>query len=280
MKGFSNYHTHCNFCDGSGSMTDVVESALRLGLASLGFSSHAPLPFSTSWAMKIEKLSEYLQTIQSLKAQYQGKLQIHLGFEVDYIPGITGPGRMKEHKPDYLIGSLHYVDSKSLLTIDYTVEEFEKLIDHFPGGVREMVERYYELTGEMAEKEAPDIIGHMDLVRMNNTGNRFFSERDTWYRNAVDSALHKIATAGSIVEVNTAPMKRGKGFYPSPWILERCLALKIPLTMNSDSHKPEHLDCGFSEAARLIRETGHQELMVRTESGWSSRKFDQQGIIW
>ena len=55
--------------------------------------------------------------------------------------------------------------------------------------------------------------------------------------------LKKIAETDCIVEVNTGGIARKKisSLYPSTWILDMCKHLKIPLTLNSDAHKPVKL---------------------------------------
>lgn len=47
----TNYHSHSLYCDGRANMEDFIRFALSEGFTSYGFSSHAPLPFSTAWTM-------------------------------------------------------------------------------------------------------------------------------------------------------------------------------------------------------------------------------------
>jgi histidinol-phosphatase (PHP family) len=53
---WTNYHSHCHYCDGKYEPEKYIESALQQGLLAYGFSSHTPLPFETTWAMKDEAL--------------------------------------------------------------------------------------------------------------------------------------------------------------------------------------------------------------------------------
>lgn len=103
----NNYHTHSNFCDGSDEPEKYVEEAIRLGLISLGFSGHAPVPFENTWSIKKENLGDYCRTIEGLKEKYAGKINIFLGLEIDYIPGIsTGFGQLfADYRLDYAIGT-------------------------------------------------------------------------------------------------------------------------------------------------------------------------------
>jgi len=86
---FSNFHTHSLFCDGVALPEIYVEEAIKKGMDSLGFSSHAPVPFKNGWSMKYDKLMEYQKTIRTLQEKYNNIIKIYLGLEIDYIPGIT-----------------------------------------------------------------------------------------------------------------------------------------------------------------------------------------------
>src|SRR5687768_9967132 len=102
---WSNFHTHSSFCDGKGELSEYVQEAKKLKMLSLGFSSHAPVPFPTKWCMKSERLPEYLESVRKLKV-LNHDLDIYAGLEVDFIPGVTSPNVFK-NKLDYTIGSVH-----------------------------------------------------------------------------------------------------------------------------------------------------------------------------
>ena len=91
-----------------------------------------------------------------------------------------------------------------------------------------------------------------------------------------------IAASGVVVEVNTGGIARGKipDLYPSGWILERCLALDIPITLNSDCHGSEHVAGLFPETAARLRAMGFDTLHVLREGIWSPVAFDEHGLRW
>ena len=84
---WSNYHSHSTFCDGRSSMEDFVKYAIAKGLKKYGFSSHAPLPFSTFWNMNLDDLPEYQMEFYRLKEKYASKIELYIGLELDYING-------------------------------------------------------------------------------------------------------------------------------------------------------------------------------------------------
>ncbi len=272
---WTNLHTHCNFCDGHGSPATLVKRAQETGLDGLGFSSHAPLPFPTRWAMKAHRLGEYLREIQRLKSKYSGTFPVYLGLEADYVPHFSRPSDFSaRYNLDYIIGSVHFAGySKSLdhWSVDCPPERFEAGIqDIFGGDTEALFTEYYRRIAYMAEHSPPDIIGHLDLIKKNNRDNRFFSEESPAYRSAVERTLQVISKTRCIVEVNTGGISRGytDSVYPSPWILRRCRALDIPVTLSADVHSPDFLTAGLDDAAAVLRDVGYREIRVLTVQGW------------
>ena len=100
---WTNYHAHSDYCDGAGKLADYAEEAVGNGIPSIGFSSHAPVPFACSWCMKKNDFQHYLQTIRSLKSKYAA-LEMYTGLEVDYIPGKVSPTDF-QHDLDYTTGN-------------------------------------------------------------------------------------------------------------------------------------------------------------------------------
>ena len=47
-------------------MEDFIRFALSEGFTSYGFSSHAPLPFSTAWTMEWDAMDDYLAEFHRL----------------------------------------------------------------------------------------------------------------------------------------------------------------------------------------------------------------------
>ena len=62
---WTNYHSHCNFCDGSDEAKVYPEAAAEQGMLAYGFSSHVPMPFFCAWSMKAEKLADYIAEIEN-----------------------------------------------------------------------------------------------------------------------------------------------------------------------------------------------------------------------
>lgn len=52
MNKFNTIHLHTPYSDGINYSHEYIEEAIRLGLKSIGFSDHAPVPLKYDWAMK------------------------------------------------------------------------------------------------------------------------------------------------------------------------------------------------------------------------------------
>jgi histidinol-phosphatase (PHP family) len=274
-----NLHTHCVYCDGTGHPEEYVLQAITLGLESIGFSSHAPVPFKTDWTMPPEKLPSYLQEIKQLKGKYQGKILIFCGLEIDYLPGQLAPDspQFTQAGLDHIIGAVHFIGQDREGThwsIDGTAEEFEQAWQRiFKGSIQKLVRQYYSLVRDMVAHHPPDIVAHLDVIIKNNQEDRYFNEQEPWYQQAVDETLKVIKQQNLILEVNAGGIirKRADSLYPGEWILQKCAGLGIPVTLASDAHTPDQLIAHSAETAKILADIGFKEVMVFTPSGWQGQ---------
>ena len=272
----TNYHSHCYLCDGKGRPEDYALRAVQSGFQAYGFSSHAPLAFVNEWTMKPENMPVYIEETERVKKNYKNKIEIYRGLEIDFIPGIMGPSDTYYDALglDYKIGSVHVVpgrDGKSQYSVDGTDAEFNFLLsEHFGNSIKAMAEDYFERVRLMLDQGGFHITGHLDLIKKKNRGNRYFSESENWYIKAVEQTLDSLVRFGGFMEVNTGGIARGytDTVYPSPWILEKALIKKIPIILNSDSHRPEDMGYYYTEALGIIKNAGYSTRWVLLGSAW------------
>ena len=242
-RGNANLHTHTVYCDGKDMPEELVQRAIELGMAAIGFSGHEYSPNDTDFCMSKEGTRAYIDDILRLREAYKDRITIYLGIERDYF------GNVDEFPYDYVIGSLHYVEKDGmLLTVDYTADAMEEHVEkYFGGNYRAYVERYYEILGDIVEKTNATIVGHFDLITKFNENNRYFDEEDDWYKEAALRALRKVAASKPIFEINTGAMARGYRAkpYPSDFILEEIKRLGCPVILSSDCHDKRDLNYGF-----------------------------------
>ena len=284
----TNYHTHCTFCDGKNSIEEMTLSAIEKGFDILGFSSHAMLPLSDDWHIAINNYPLYVKEIQKLKEKFHDKIELYTGFEADYIQKKTLPSikTYAPYKPDYIIASVHFVPSeKGYFEADGDLLETRKNIkEYFGGDVKKAVCEYFENERRMLNEGDFSVIGHCDLIRIQNGTEEMqkkglgplFSENESWYRNEIKETARQIAKSGVIAEVNTGGLarKRIDDSYPSLEFLELLHEYNVPLTLNSDSHSTDSLDFAFEESLEKIKKAGYKELSFFSTGSWKFQKID------
>lgn len=275
---WTNYHTHGNYCDGKEALPAYLNTPQ---VQSLGFSSHAPLPFDCKWSMPPEKLDAYFAEIAALKQS--SPIEIYTGLEVDFIPKVTGPKRF--NKVDYTIGSIHFIDQfpdGRHWEIDGMHSVFTQGLDQiFRNDYRAAWVRYFELTRQMLSESFPDILGHLDKMKIQNIGNKYFIESESWYQDEVKKILSAVAETNTIVEVNTRGIYQQKSdtTYPSPWVMKLMKDLNIRVTISSDAHHPKDLCNQFELAASLLMKAGYKKITILKEGVWKEVTFNQNGIL-
>ena len=108
------FHVHTTFSDGSGTMEEMVDAALALGLTRLGFADHGYAPYDLDCCMRDELAADYRTAAAELKARCAGSLELYCGVEQDFYSDAPTDGF------DYVIGSVHYLLLDSLyVPVDY-----------------------------------------------------------------------------------------------------------------------------------------------------------------
>jgi histidinol-phosphatase (PHP family) len=267
MYPLYNFHSHSQHCDGKEQMEDYVKSAISKNFKALGFSSHSPLPFPNEWSLTPESFKQYVSDAHFLIEKYGQQIDLYLGLEIDYIPGHSEDfeGFMKNTPLDYNIGSVHLVrhpENGKIWFIDGPLEGYVNGVNEiYKGDYKAAVTDFYRQTIRMIETQKPNIIGHIDKVKMHNK-QRWFSTSEAWYKQLVNQALEAAAKHNCIIELNTRGLYTGKidEYFPSTEILHKCFDLNIPMMVNSDAHHPDQLDQQFAEGHELLKKIGFKTL--------------------
>lgn len=268
----TNHHAHTRFSDGVGEPRDYLEQAVARGFSTYTFSDHAPVLADGAGCMLLSEMDTYAATIDDLRLAFANQLRIFKSLEVDFLPGVMNvdSDHIRGAHLDFTVGAVHYVDYLA----DGTPWSFQKQEPIFRDGIEQifggdpqkMVERYYALVREMVTEHPPHIVAHLDRVKKRNASGRYWDEHSAWYEAAVEETLDAIEQAGCILEVNTRGLylKEIEDTYPSRWIVERAHRRGIPLQVNSDAHRPEHVDGAFPTAYGMLRDLGVETVTVFT----------------
>ncbi|MEI8086270.1 MAG: histidinol-phosphatase [Paludibacter sp.] len=282
---WSNYHSHCTFCDGRSSMEEFVESAIAKGIKSYGFSSHAPLPFLTKWTMKEDDFDDYLLEFNRLKIKYKNQIELYFGLEVDYIENYSSIENdfFQGKTFDYLIGSIHYldkIDDEQFFCIDGDFNDFDKGLQQiYNGDIKLAVKRFFEVTNLMIQKGGFDIVGHFDKISLNASNYKSFDGNALWYKNLVGETLQLLKEQGMILEINTKSLFK-KGFtYPHQQFYPLINELQIPIMVNSDCHYPINVIDGFEPTFRALKKAGFKTMQQLNQNKWQSVPFNENGLL-
>jgi histidinol-phosphatase (PHP family) len=246
----ADYHMHTPLCQhATGWPVEYAAQAVKIGLAEIGFSDHAPMPrddFDT-WRMKSSQLDFYVEQVRRAQRDFGG-LSIKLGLEADYLPGEEDWVRelAARHAWDYLIGSVHYVSG------GWDIDNPAKLSRWTGLDVYEVWTDYFERLTLAASSGLFNIIAHADLPK------KFGHRPDRDCAPLFDRFLNACLKGGTALELNTAGLRKEcKEIYPGPELVRRAAEKGVPITFASDAHAPEDVGLNFAEALHLARQAGH-----------------------
>lgn len=258
-SGLADLHTHTFRCGHArGHEEDYVRRAIALGLSVVAVTDHIPfywLPpeaHDPTLAMAPEQLPEYVDSVLALKEKYRGTIEVLLGIEADYVEGHEAQLAeiLQSYPFDVVLGSVHWLDG---FWVD--APSSQKLYEQGPAKVEAIWGAYWQKLEKAVRSQLFDVMAHLDLPKKFG----FFPERPlTDLESKVIAAL---TATGTAVEVSTAGRRKPVGEdYPSPSLLERLVAARVPLVLSSDAHAPEEVGFGFSEVIPRLSRQGVSEV--------------------
>ena len=240
-------HNHTRLCNhAQGTMEEYIQAAIDSNIDVFGFSDHAPMNFDTKYRMKFKEMKKYEDDTLQAKERYKSKIEILLGYEVDYIPKYMDE-RVLNADVDYLIGSVHFIEGWGFDNPEFIGRWESQDID-------EVWQKYFDMIEEMAKSKLFNIVGHLDLIKVF----KFMPKGDI--SKIAHKALLAIKDANMVLELNVAGFRKDiKESYPSATLLKDAYKLDIPITFASDAHKPEQVGLFHNEIVQLAKKVGYTE---------------------
>jgi len=238
-------HNHTSLCNhASGDISQYIEMAIKNGVKIFGFSDHAPMDYDQKYRMNFNDMKNYELDIQRNKVKYKDKIEILLGYEVDYLKGHMDE-RVLHSNVDYLIGSVHFIDKWGFDNPEFIGEYKNKNID-------DIWQKYFDTIKEMADTKLFDIVGHLDLIKVF----KFMPSKNISI--IAKDALISIKNANMTLELNVAGYRKPiNEAYPSKELLKQAFKLDIPITFGSDAHKPEQVGLYNDKIIELAKSVGY-----------------------
>ncbi len=248
----SDCHVHTVFSpDSDAPLQAVAESACQKGLEILCITDHDDYGYEAEGIGAMKNTEEYVESVQKLREEYEGRLDIRLGIEMGMQPhlGEYFSKLTQTHPFDFVISSMHIIQGKD----PYFGELFDSMSDDdvFRLTFRSMTECVRKIPDF-------DVVGHLDyIVRYGSNGvknydcNRLTDE--------IDELLKTLIDMGKGIEINTSGLKYLGFCHPHMDILKRYRELGGEiLTIGSDAHTPEAVAKGFDIAEKVLRSCGYK----------------------
>jgi len=245
------YESHCHtpLCKHAlGLPAEYAEAALRRGLRGIIFTDHCPLPDGISAALRMApaQFDHYVDLIAEVRDLFAGRLDVRLGLESDYYPGVESwleelHARAPLH---YVLGSVHT-----------HIAEYRARYLH--GDWFAFQQTYFEHLAASAEAGLFDCLAHPDLVKNEKPPEWNFSRIE----GAILRALDRIAKAGTAMELNTSGVNKSyPEMNPGLAFLRHMAERKIPVVLGADAHRPERVADGYPAALRMLQSVGYTEV--------------------
>lgn len=268
-------HSHSLHSHARDSVEAMVASAYAKGLKFFGLSEHSPRPDGYFYPKDYQNrlvagFPSYVAEVLAEKERYQGRMDVLLALEMDYMPDETGYARqcVAAYPYDYVIGGLHFLGKWGF---DWALSDWENLSEETK---REHFTRYYRDLRSMAECRLFQIAAHPDLVKL------FCKESfAAWVKGddakaQIRATLGTMKETGMVMELSSAAIRKGLGEpYPCREVMEIARDLQLPISFGSDAHNTEDVAYGFNTLAAYAREYGYAESAVFHERACCFLKF-------
>ncbi len=242
-----NHTIRCNHAEGT--VDEYIQKAIALGIDIYGFSEHAPMNFDENYRLCFHEMKSYEKDVLYAREAYEGKIEILLGYEIDYLPNYINH-KVLDAEVDYLIGSIHFIN-------EWGFDNPEFIGGYEGRDINEIWQSYFDAVESMAKSGLFDIAGHLDLLKVF----KFLPTKDV--RILAKNALKAIKKADMTIEIDTAGLRKPiEEIYPSRPLMEEIYELDIPITFGSDAHSIEHAGHGYDAAVSLAKEIGYTKAMT------------------
>jgi histidinol-phosphatase (PHP family) len=256
------YHVHTSLCNhATGTMEEYVQAAVAKGLDTICFLDH--LTFQDAGrdnAMQPREIPMYIDAARRLARQYQARIDVRVGLEVDFSPDHVNDciDVINTFDLDVVAGSVHFLDGENVVSRRSAWSRGELDAD-------EVYSKYIRVLESMLDNDYFDMVCHLDLPKKYNT------HPSSSVVHRFGEMLKKIQTKDLAVELNTSGLTYPVAeAFPSPQLLGRCAQLQIPMVTGSDAHAPDQVGRSFGQARDLLKDAGYRHL-----TGFSHRQMER-----
>ena len=255
------------FCDHAfDSIEDMTEAAIAEGYNVWGVTEHAPRLSSEflyiteqamGWTVETleEKFDAYAKHMLEMQQVYGDRVTLLRGFECEVVPHDRYVDIMQGYRErynfQYMVGSVHYVNGSM---IDFSEELYQEGVKQH-GSIEAFTVAYYEQVAEMVAALKPEVVGHLDLIRLHAPDEDSVSTPKA--QAAAEKTLEVIAEQDAILDINMAGIRKSLGRpYVAPWLLERVKAMDIGVCFGDDSHVVDQVGMDLERSRQYLLDHG------------------------
>lgn len=220
-----NYHTHTTRCGhASGTEREYIERAIANGIEYMGFSDHAtfvfPDGYESHYRVPLAQAADYFETISALREEYKDRIDIKIGFEMEYYPAYFDAmlKMVKELGAEYLILGQHFLGSEhpsgyATYRKNESVKDLKEYTDSVIKGMESGVFTY---------------VAHPDVL--------MFRGDDAIYKSEARRLCEASKACGIPLEINFLGIREGR-IYPNMLFWEVAGEVGAPVTFGFDAHE-------------------------------------------
>ena len=195
-----------------------------------------------------ETFNNYLIEAYDLRNKYENDIELLIGLETDYITDLDLNNTKQlidnyaqTNTPiEYIVGSVHHAFETP---IDFDKSSFDVALTKTDTKDKFYVEYYTKLKTLIMELE-PEVIGHIDLIRLYEPHIRLEEYKEAW--KLINEIVEYVANYGGLIEINAAAIRKGWGTpYPASDILMILRQHNAKLTLSDDTHSPENVGLNY-----------------------------------
>lgn len=141
---------------------------------------------------------------------YKDQISIVIGAEIEFINKEYAQhvhDLRNVYKADYVVGSLHHVNSTP---IDFSPELYTEALKQANNSLKDLYIRYFDEQHVMLQSVQPEVVGHLDLIRIfadQSIADTTLLEPEVWER--VIRNIDLVVEYGGLFEINSRSWKKG-----------------------------------------------------------------------
>lgn len=196
------------------------------------------------------RFDEYFVEATRLKALYEGRMEIFVGFETDAYSGYEDAieNLLARHDFDMMVGSVHHVHD---LLFDGDLEDYARAIE-LSGSIQQLYCDYFDVQLELINRFEPAVVGHFDLIRIHDA-----EYMDRWndpkVRERAFRNLLRIKELNLILDLNVRSLSQGASEpYLSKPLMGFAIANEISMVPGDDSHGVESVGLNIGQGVEIL----------------------------